>query len=150
VSSRQAEQNQVGLELLLAIAIAYSAIGIASTFLLSIGARRPELALLHQTGAVRRQVVWFIAAESVVLTLIAFAASAVVSGLFLGGLDVALTGEGGSVPIVLPWPLVGAILAGCVAIAILTSTLPAWFCLRPQRRPSGRVQGASIVSLVRS
>ena len=141
VSDQQAEQNQVGLELLLGIAIAYSAIGIASTFLMSAGGRRSELALLHKTGAIRRQIVWFIAAESLVLTLIGIALSAVVSGLILGSLYVALTGEIGSVPIILPWPLVGAILAGCVVIAILTSTLPTWFQLRPRRRPSGSIQG---------
>ena len=86
VSDQQAKQNLVGLELLLGIAIAYSAIGIANTFLMSTGGRRSELALLHKTGAIRRQVVWIIAAESMVLTLIGIAASAVVSGLVLGSL----------------------------------------------------------------
>jgi hypothetical protein len=51
----------------------------------------------------------------------------------------ALTGETGSVSIILPWPLVGEILAGCMVIAILTSTLPAWIQLLPRRRPSGSV-----------
>jgi putative ABC transport system permease protein len=134
VSDQQAEQNQVGLELLLGIAIAYSAIGIASTFGMSAGGRRSELALLHKTGAIRRQVVWFIAAESLVLTLAGIAASVVVSGLVLGGLWAALTGEVGAVSLVLPWPLIGAILAGCVLIAMLTSALPAWFQFRPRRR----------------
>ena len=150
VSDQQGEQNLVGLELLLGIAIAYSAIAIASTFLMSTGGRRSELALLHKTGAIRRQIVWFIAAESLVLTLIAIVLSAVVSGIFLGSLYLALTGEIGSTSIVLPWPLVGAILAGCVVIAILTSTWPAWFYLRPRRRLSGSLQEASIPSHVRS
>ena len=134
VSDQQAKQNQVGLELLLGIAVAYSAIGIASTFGMAAGGRRSELALLHKTGAIRRQVVWFIAAESLVLTLIGIAASAVVSGLVLGGLWAALAGEVGAVSLVLPWPLAGAILAGCVAIAMLTSAVPAWFQFRPRRR----------------
>jgi cell division protein FtsX len=85
-----------------------------------------------------------------VLTLIGIVLSAVVSGLILGSLYVTLTGQIGSVPIILPWPLIGAILAGCVVIAILTSALPAWFQLRPRRRPSGRIKEASIPSLVRS
>jgi putative ABC transport system permease protein len=130
VSDQQAEQNQVGLELLLGIAIAYSAIGIAGTFLMSASGRRSELALLHKTGAIRRQIVWFIAAESLVLTLIAIALSAVVACLILGGLYVALTGEVGSASIILPWPLAGAVVSGCMVIAVLTSTLPAWFQLR--------------------
>jgi putative ABC transport system permease protein len=141
VSDQQAEQNQVGLELLLGIAIAYSAIGIANTFLMSTGGRRSELALLHKTGAIRRQIVGIVAAESLVLTLIGIVLAAVVSGLVLGGLDAALTSEIGSVPVILPWPLVGAILAGCVLIAMLTSTLPAWFQLRPRRRLSGSIPG---------
>jgi putative ABC transport system permease protein len=150
VSDQQAEQNRVGLELLLGIAIAYSAIGIAGTFLMSVGGRRSELALLHKTGAIRRQIVWIVAAESLVLTLTGIAVSAVVSVLVLGGLYVALTGEAGPASIILPWPLIGAILAGCVVIATLTSAGPAWFQLRPRRRPSGRIQEASIPGLVRS
>jgi putative ABC transport system permease protein len=141
VSDQQAKQNQVGLELLLGIAIAYSAIGIANTFLMSISGRRSELALLHKTGAIRRQVVWIVAAESLVLTLIGIVLAAVVSGLVMGSLYVALTREIGSVSIALPWPPVGAILAGCVVIAILASTLPAWFQLRPRRRPAPRHPG---------
>jgi putative ABC transport system permease protein len=130
VTDQQAKQNQVGLELLLGIAIAYSAIGIASTLLMSASGRRPELALLHKTGAIRRQIVWFVAAESLVLTLLGIAASAVVSCLVLGSLYLALTGEAGAVSIVLPWPLVGEILAGCVLIAVFSSTVPACFRLR--------------------
>ena len=42
VSDQQNAQNQVGLELLLGIAIAYSAIGIASTSLMSTSGRRPS------------------------------------------------------------------------------------------------------------
>jgi putative ABC transport system permease protein len=137
VSDQQAKQNRVGLELLLGIAVAYCAIGIASTFLMSVGGRRSDLALLHKTGAIRRQIVWFITAESLVLTMVAIALSAIVSGLVLGGLRGALASGAGSVPIILPWPLVGAILAGCVVIAVLTSALPAWFQLLPRRRPSG-------------
>jgi len=141
VSDQQAKQNQVGLELLLGIAIAYSLIGIANTFLMSTGGRRSELTLLHKTGAIRRQIVWIVAAESLVLTLIGIILAAVVSGLVLGGLYVAVTGEIGPVSIILPWPLVGAILAGCVVIAVLTSTLPAWLQFRPRRRPYGSIQG---------
>ena len=113
----------------------------ASTFLMSVAGRRSELALLHNSGAIRRQITWYITAESLVLTLIAIALSAVVSCLVLGGLHLALGSEVGAVPVVVPWPTVGAILAGCVVIAVLTSALPAWCQLRPRRRPAGRVAG---------
>jgi putative ABC transport system permease protein len=141
VSDQQTKQNQVGLKLLLGIAIAYSAIGIATTFLMATSGRRPELALLHITGATRRQITWIITAESLALTLIGIVLSAVVSCLILGSLYAPLTSQIGTIPIILPWPLAAAIPTGCVLIAILTSTLPAWFQLRPQHRPPGSIHG---------
>ena len=137
VADKQAEQNRVGLELLLGIAVSYCAIGMASTFLMSVAGRRSELALLHKSGAIRRQITWFIAAESLVLTLIAIAVSAVIACLVLGGLHLAIDREVGAVPVVIPWAPAGAILAGCVVIAVLTSAVPAWFQLLPSRRPAG-------------
>jgi putative ABC transport system permease protein len=139
VSDQQAKQNQTGLELLLGIAIAYSAIGIATTFLMAASGRRPELALLHKTGATRRQITWIITAESLALTLIGIILSAGVSGLTLASLYASLSSQIGSIPITLPWPLAAAIPAGCVLIALLTSTLPAWIQLRP--RPPRSTQG---------
>jgi putative ABC transport system permease protein len=145
LSDQQLRQNQVGLELLLGIAIGYCAIGMASTFLISVAGRRSELALLHKSGAIRRQVVWFAVAESLALTLIAIALSAVVSCLVLGSLHLALAREFGFVPVTVPWPALGAILAGCVAIAVLTSAVPAWLQLRPAppvREHPGVITGA--------
>jgi putative ABC transport system permease protein len=124
VSDQQAEQNQVGLELLLGIAIAYSAIGIASTSLMSTSGRRPELALLRLTGATRRQIAWIISAESLALTCAAVAASAAISGLVLGGLWVAFARAAGFTPIVVPWPLVAIITGASALIGVVASTLP--------------------------
>jgi len=124
VSDQQAEQNQVGLELLLGIAIAYSALGIASTSLMSTSGRRSELALLRLTGATRRQIVWIVAAESLALTIAAVAASAAISGLVLGGLWVAFAQAAGFTPIVLPWPAIGMIAGGGALIGVVASTLP--------------------------
>ena len=124
VSDQQAEQNQVGLELLLGIAIAYSAIGIASTSLMSTSGRRPELALLRLTGATRRQIAWIISAESLALTFAAVASSAAISGLVLGGLWVASGRAAGFTPIVVPWRLIGVITLASALIGVAASTLP--------------------------
>ncbi|HEY1702975.1 MAG TPA: FtsX-like permease family protein [Trebonia sp.] len=134
VTNQQAAQNQAGLELLIGIAVAYSLIGIAGTFLMSVGARRRELTLLRLAGALRRQVVWFVTAESLVLTLAGIVLSAALSALVLGGVDAALHAEAGSVPFVVPWGPVGAVIVGCAAIAALTSAGSAWSQLR---RPAG-------------
>ena len=124
VSDQQNEQNQVGLELLLGIAIAYSAIGIASTSLMSTSGRRGELALLRLTGATRRQIAWIVAAESLALTFVAVAVSAAISGLVLGGLWVASARAAGFTPIVAPWLLIGVITLASALIGVAASTLP--------------------------
>jgi putative ABC transport system permease protein len=126
VSSQQGEQNEIGLELLVGIAIAYCAIGIASTFGMTATGRKNELVLLRKTGATRRQVVWFIGAEALALTLSGVFLSAMISVLVLGGLCVALASAGSPVPVVLPWPLIGAIAGGCVVISVLSSSVPVW------------------------
>jgi putative ABC transport system permease protein len=124
VSDQQNAQNQVGLELLLGIAIAYSAIGIASTSLMSTSGRKAELALLRLTGATRRQVAWIVAAESLALTFVAVAVSAAISGLVLGGLWVAFARAAGSTPIAVPWLLIAVITGACALIGVVASALP--------------------------
>jgi len=136
VSDQQAEQNQAGLEILLGIAIAYSAIGIASTSLMSASGRRRELALLHLAGATRRQITWIIAAESLVLTAAGIAVSAAVSALALAGLGAALAREAGFAPIALPWPLIAVIAAGSALIGVVASALPAWLQFRRGAAPA--------------
>jgi putative ABC transport system permease protein len=106
------------------IAIAYRAIGIASTSLMSTSGRRPELALLRLTGATRRQIAWIIAAESLVLTFAAVAASAAISGLVLGGMRVAFARAAGFTPIVVPRLLIGVITGSSALIGVVASTLP--------------------------
>jgi putative ABC transport system permease protein len=132
VSDQQAEQNQVGLELLLGIAIAYSAIGIASTSLMSTSGRRSELALLRLAGATRRQIAWIIAAESLVLTFAAVAVSAAISVLVLGGLWLAFARAAGFTPIALPWLPIGMIAGATALIGVVASTLPALGFKRPR------------------
>ena len=124
VSDRRNAQNQVGLELLLGIAIAYSAIGIASTSLMSTSGRKAELELLRLSGATRRQIAWIISAESLALTFVAVAVSAAISGLVLGGLWVAFARAAGSTPIAVPWLLIAVITGACALIGVVASALP--------------------------
>jgi putative ABC transport system permease protein len=131
VSDQQAEQNQVGLELLLGIAIAYSAIGIASTSLMSTSGRRQELATLRLTGATRGQIAWIIAAESLALTCAAVAGAAAISGLVLGGLWVGFARAAGFTPIALPWAAIAAIAGAAALIGVAASTGPVLGSRRP-------------------
>lgn len=130
ISDRQAEQTRLGLVVLLGIAIAYSGIGIAGTFLMSVGGRKRELTLLRLSGASRRQIMRVVTGESLVLALAGVVLAAGGSAVLLVGLDTAFSGLVGSTPITLPRAFTGAIAAGGVLIALAFSALPAWRILR--------------------
>jgi putative ABC transport system permease protein len=130
VGNQQAAQNQAGLIVLVGIAIAYSAIGIASTFVMSTRGRAGEWALLRLTGATRKQITGIIVAEALVLTLLGIVMSAVVAAVVLGALPAALARAGAATPLVLPWPLLGAVTGGAVVISAATSAVPGWLQFR--------------------
>jgi len=130
VGDQQAAQNRVGLIVLVGIAIAYSAIGIAGTFVMSTRGRAPEWALLRLTGATRNQITGIIIAEALVLTLIGIALSAAVSAVVLGALPVALARAGAATPLILPWPLLAAVAGGAALIGVLSSAIPGWLQFR--------------------
>ena len=133
VNNQQAAQNQAGLLVLVGIAIAYSAIGIASTFAVSTRGRAAEWALLRLAGATRKQITGIIVAEALVLTLLGVVASAAVAAVVLGALPVALARAGAATPLVLPWPLIAGVTGGAVLISAATSAIPGWLQFRPHR-----------------
>ena len=130
VSDRQAQQTRLGLIVLLGIAIAYSGIGAANTFLLSVGGRKRELALLRLAGASRHQALRVVTGESLLLALASIVLAAGVSAFLLGGLDTAFSGLAGTPPVASPWAFTGAIAAGGILTALAFSALPAWRILR--------------------
>jgi putative ABC transport system permease protein len=129
---------------LVGIAIAYSAIGIASTFVLSTRGRAAEWALLRLAGATRKQITGIIVAEALVLTLLGIAAAAVVSAVVLGALPVALARAGAATPLVLPWPLIAGVTGGAVLISAATSAIPGWLQFRPHRAHPGAGVGVRL------
>jgi putative ABC transport system permease protein len=133
VNNQQAAQNQAGLLVLVGIAIAYSAIGIASTIAVSTRGRAAEWALLRLAGATRKQITGIIVAEALVLTLLGVVASAAVAAVVLGALPVALARAGAATPLVLPWPLIAGVTGGAVLISAATSAIPGWLQFRPHR-----------------
>ncbi|HKT03197.1 MAG TPA: ABC transporter permease, partial [Rugosimonospora sp.] len=133
VSDRQAAQTRLGLVVLLGIAIAYSGIGIANTFLMAVSAQRRELALLRLSGASRRQVLSVVLGESTLLACAGIVLAALVSVVVLGGLDTAFARLVGATPVVLPRVLTGAIAGGGIVLALVATAIPALLILR--RRP---------------
>ena len=127
VADRQTEQTRLGLDVLLGIAVVYSALGIANTFLMSVIGRRRELALLRLSGATMRQIIGVTAAESLLLAAIATILAGGVTGLLLAGLHIAY---GWGSPIVVPWTTTAAIAGGGALIAVLAAALPVRSLLR--------------------
>jgi putative ABC transport system permease protein len=135
VTDQQTEQNEVGLEVLLGIAIAYSAIGIANAFLMSTSGRKRELRALHLAGATWGQIARIVAAESLTVTLAGTVLSAGAAGLLLGGLTAALLRQAPT-PLSVPWMLLGLIVAGSTLIAVTAAVLPAMLQMVQSRRRS--------------
>lgn len=133
VTDQQTEQNEAGLEVLLGIAIAYSAIGIANAFLLSTSGRKRELRTLHLAGATWGQITRFVAGESLTLTLAGTVLSSGAAGLLLGGLTAAFLSQAPT-PLSLPWTQLGLIVAGTTLIAVTAAALPAMLQMLQSRR----------------
>jgi putative ABC transport system permease protein len=121
--------------LVLGIALAYSLLGVANTMVLASSGRRRELAALELAGATRRQVLGYVAAESLIAvaagTLVAAAAGAAMLAADWAGLHAMI----GTFPVSLPWAPGGAVLAACAVMGVLAATVTAARGL--SRRPAG-------------
>jgi putative ABC transport system permease protein len=149
VSDEQAAQNRAGLVILVGIAVLYCAIGIAGTFLMSTSGRRSEWTLLRLSGATRRQVIRFIVAEALALTLTGIAVAAVTSAVVLGLDAIALARAGGAAPVVVPWTMLAAITSATVLIGIVAAILPAGRVTGPARGVAGSSRKKSSERILR-
>ncbi|MFE5329875.1 ABC transporter permease [Embleya sp. NPDC056575] len=142
-SSADAEEQRlvwIFTVLLVVVSVGYTAIAIANTLMMATADRLPDLRVLRLSGATVRQALCAIAAESAIVVTIGTALGAVVAVPSLLSLRSALSDLGGaSVPLVVPWPLVGGVIATCLTAALTASVGPAWAALRPNRHriPAG-------------
>ncbi|RMI09255.1 ABC transporter permease [Cellulomonas triticagri] len=118
-SVREAAAGQQGLSTALLLALlAFVAVAAGTTLVNLVGTRRAELALLHRTGATRRQLLRVVAVESVLTTATA---------LLVGAACVlpALLGVGQGL-LRVPLPVVDPVVLGglVVVVALIGLTLP--------------------------
>ncbi|WP_252847177.1 FtsX-like permease family protein [Actinoallomurus purpureus] len=130
VGDRQQRQTELGLVVLLGVAIAYSALAIATTSLTSISGRDREFTVLRLSGATRRQVLSMVTGESLLLVTTGVALAAAVSALLLAAMGLALGRLVGSPVLVVPWSALGMIAGGSTLIALLASVVTAGLRLR--------------------
>ncbi len=109
--------------LVLGIALLYSLIAVANTMVMASAGRRRELAALNLTGVTRRQILRYVAAESLIAVVLGAVLAAVSAIPVLVVMLFDLTGLIGSFPVSLPWEAVGAVGGTCAAIGVLAATI---------------------------
>jgi len=129
----QAEDQLVWLFTLLLIGVSagYGMIAVAGTLLLAAVGRAPDLRVLRLTGATRRQVIGFVAAESALVVLIGAVLGGVVAFVALLSIRAGLSKQvGAPVELVMPWPVIGGVVGLCLLLAVVAGVVPARRALR--------------------
>ncbi|MER5862481.1 ABC transporter permease [Kitasatospora sp. NPDC002040] len=119
--------------LVLGLALVYTAIGLANTLVLATADRKRELAQLRLAGATRWQVIRVVTAESLLAVAAGGLLGAVVTGVNLTGMQLALRLLGVEPPVVVPWGALAGVAGGCAAVAVPFTVVAAAWALR--RRP---------------
>lgn len=109
---------------LLSLAVVIAVLGIVNTLTLSVIERRQEIGMLRAVGTQRRQVRTMITLESVQMTVYG-AILGVLLGLGLGWAFLTVLEAKGLTTIVVPWPLIGTVLAGSFVVGLLAAVWPA-------------------------
>ncbi|MEV6801381.1 FtsX-like permease family protein [Micromonospora rifamycinica] len=108
----------------------------ANTLLMAAAGRVADLRLIRLAGATRRQVIWLVTAESALVVLIGALLGGAVAFVGLLSVRAGLTEQTGvPVDLVVPWSVVGGVVALCLLLAVLASALPT---LRSLRQASAR------------
>ncbi|MGA3541837.1 FtsX-like permease family protein [Micromonosporaceae bacterium DT194] len=140
-----AEDRLVWLATLLLIGVSagYGAVAVANTLLMATAGRVADLRLLRLAGATRRQIIWLVTAESALVVLIGALLGGTVAFVGLLSIRAGLAEQVGvPVDLVVPWSVIGGVVALCLLLAVLASALPTWRSLRhqPARTPVGIVR----------
>ncbi|MEV4066089.1 FtsX-like permease family protein [Nonomuraea dietziae] len=118
--------------ILVGLSVGYSAIAIANTLLMATADRTADLRVLRMSGATTGQVLRTVALESTLVVAIGALLGIVVAVTALVGITAGLTNMiGMTVGMILPWPVIGAVIGICLLLAVAASLIPARAALRP-------------------
>ncbi|MFD7459569.1 MULTISPECIES: FtsX-like permease family protein [unclassified Streptomyces] len=122
--------TRYGLFLVLGIALLYTGISLVNTMVMATSDRVRELTALRLAGATRAQTLRVVAAEALTVVALGGALGLLVAVLNLLGMRAALALLEVPAGIRIPWPVLGTVLAGCAALAVIASVVPAALALR--------------------
>lgn len=119
--------------LLIGVSAGYGAITVATTLLMAASGRGPDLRVLHRTGATIGRIRRALAAEAAVVVAIGALLGGAAALVALLGVRAGLTEQAGtSVPLVVPWSVVAAVVGLSLLLAIGAALLPT-FTARQRR-----------------
>ncbi|WP_220504632.1 ABC transporter permease [Microbispora sp. H13382] len=125
--------------LLVGVSAGYAGLAIVNAQVMAASARVRDVVVLRLTGATRRQAIAATAAEAALVTgtgtVLGFAVAVpALLGMRAGLAEMA----GGAVPLVVPWPAAGAIVALCLVLAITSSTFVTFNTYATKRKTQTR------------
>ncbi|MBP8537818.1 FtsX-like permease family protein [Streptomyces sp. MK37H] len=122
--------TRLGFLLVLGIALLYTGISVANTMVMATSDRVRELAVLRLAGATTWQVLRLVGAEALTVVAVGAVLGLLVTGLNLVGMWSALALLSVRTTIDVPWTAIGAAVAACAVLAVVSSVAPAAFALR--------------------
>ncbi len=117
------KQSRTTTFLVIGIALAYSLIAVANTMVMASSGRRRELAALNLSGATRRQVLGYVAAESLVVAILGAVVSLLAGACVMAVQRIALADLIGDFPLSVPWQQTGVVAGACAVIGVLAATI---------------------------
>jgi putative ABC transport system permease protein len=120
----------MGFFLVLGIALLYTGISLANTMVMATSDRVRELAVLRLAGATRWQVLRLVSAEALMVVMVGGLLGALVAGLNLMGMWMALGLLSVYTSIEIPWATLAAALGACAVLAVISAVAPASLSLR--------------------
>jgi putative ABC transport system permease protein len=112
------------VQLLLLLAMIIAVLGIINTLALSMIERTRELGLLRAVGMKRRQVMWMVTVESVVISVFG-ALLGIAVGTGLGAAVFQALREQGFTDLAFPWPLMVFYVVASVGVGLIAALIPA-------------------------
>jgi len=112
------------VQLLLGLAMIIAVLGIINTLALSMIERTRELGLLRAVGMKRRQVMWMVTVESVVISVFG-ALLGIAVGVGLGVAVFQALRDQGFSDLAFPWPLMAVYVVASVLVGLAAGLLPA-------------------------
>ncbi|MFE1291253.1 ABC transporter permease [Streptomyces sp. NPDC058751] len=122
---------QIFLIILIGMSLGYTCLAIANTLMMATADRAGDFAVLRLSGATRRQVLRVVAAESALSVGIGAGLGLGIALITLLGIRSGLSAQlGTQVNLNLPWPTMLLTVGLCLALALVSSILPARMALR--------------------